>query len=62
MKKAELVKIWKQIDRATEGIEKLEQDGLHDDDGQLFSALCNLKERLETEIDKKSRTSNFEGA
>lgn len=61
MKKQELVRIWKQLDKATEAIEKLQDNDIHDDDGYLFSVLVSLKQDVEELIESKTRTNKFEG-
>jgi hypothetical protein len=61
MRKSELEKVWKQLDKACEAIEKLQEEGVHDDDGILFSDIVSLKNNVEEEIHKRTRTKVFEG-
>ena len=52
--KAELVKIWKQLDGASEAIEKLEFSGF--DIGNLDATkIVSIKNKVGDEIEKKSR-------
>lgn len=53
-KKAELVKVWKQLDGADEAISKLELSGFDIGDFDL-TQLNYFKELVEMEIQKKSR-------
>lgn len=58
MKKAELVRIWKQLDGAEEALEKLMYDEdfeSTDDDAVIASNLNDIKNRVEEEIHRKSR-------
>lgn len=61
MRKAQLVKVWKQLDSATEALERLAE---YDEGKELleeyenridFSALVMLKNDVEDLIEKKSR-------
>jgi hypothetical protein len=63
MKKKELEKIWKQLDRACEAIEKLQEEEICDEDKVLFlfSDIVSLKNDVEEEIHKRTRTKVFEG-
>lgn len=60
MRKKELEKIWKQLDGACEAIEKLQEEGLCDDE-VLFSDIVSLKNDVEKEIHKRTKTKVFEG-
>ena len=56
MKKHELVKIWKQLDQALEALEKLEENGIYTNNIDT-SAIVSTKNRVETLIEKKTRTA-----
>lgn len=51
--KKQLVKIWKQLDNATEALERLGEDGI--ETGIDFSAVVSLKNDVEELIDQKTR-------
>jgi len=53
LKKAQLQKIWKQLDNACEALERLEENGV--ETGVDFSAVVSLKNKVEEVIEKKSR-------
>lgn len=53
LRKAQLEKIWKQLDGACEALERLEENGIKTDID--FSAVVSLKAEVEELIEKKSR-------
>ena len=58
MKKAQLVRIWKQLDGAEEALEKLMYDDEFESsegDGVIASDLNDIKNRVEEAIHRKSR-------
>ena len=54
LKKAQLEKIWKQLDGALEAIELLQEHDF-DTSGVDFTAIVDCKNRVEEVIEKKSR-------
>ena len=56
MKKAQLVKVWKQLDGMCEALERLEEDGI-DTQGIDFSTVVSLKNNVEELIEQKTRTN-----
>lgn len=54
MRKIELVKIWNQLDKACEAIEKLEGNDI-DTDGVDLSAMVILKNNVEEMIESRTR-------
>lgn len=55
MKKAELMKTWKQLDGACEALDRLQEHGI-DTEYVDFSAIVSLKNEVEEMIQSKSRT------
>lgn len=56
LKKAQLAKIWKQLDGACEALERLGEDGVDITEYFIdFSGIVALKNDVEEMIDKKSR-------
>lgn len=51
--KKQLERIWKQLDNATEALERLEDNGIRT--GIDFSAVVSLKNDVEERIEKKAR-------
>ena len=60
LKKAELVKVWKQLDGALEAIEKLEEHTNLNTKSVDFSAIVSLKNEVEGLIEQKTRTAKVE--
>ncbi len=54
MRKANLIKNWKKIDKALEAIEQLNEAGIITQADTFFS-LVELKNRLEDEIEKRTK-------
>lgn len=54
LRKAQLVKIWKQLDGANEALERLQEEGVETYNID-FSAVVALKNDVEEMIKKKSR-------
>jgi hypothetical protein len=56
MRKKEFVKAWKQLDGATEALDRLIENGhsIKEYD-YIFSLLCSLKQEVEEEIDKRTK-------
>ncbi len=55
MTKKELLSIWKMLDKGCDAIERLEEEGLHNDDGVLFSNVVSLKNKVEENINNRTR-------
>lgn len=59
MKKAELVKIWKQLDKALGAIDILAENGIENEYIDT-SAIVSLKNQVEVMIEAKTKTAHVE--
>lgn len=56
MRKHELVAIWKKLDKSLEAIERLDSEGLRENDnGVLFGEILSLKNEVEEMIEEKTK-------
>lgn len=60
LKKAELVKVWKQLDGALEAIERIEEGTELNTSSVDSSAIVNLKNKVEDLIRQKERKVKIE--